>query len=691
MTPDSPQQQSSSSASGISSQVSACYDAEKSCIRLLGGESLLEGSIIEMEQSQQFAGTFLVGEVMEIVIMGDNMVPMAVHNEKVKRTQPAATDVARNNDGGSLVENRSLNSHPKKYVYDELRRAEIQSLMKDKTIGREEKLRRMAEIKAKYDDQHSSVASPSRESLQSSSPVNKLNRTAVANNVATNTVTPSMTTQISDKHTQITMHQPITSDPTDPQTVIVPESSSPSSPKADVGRVRFAADSANTAARSSTTKAQPETSAHRRASNRWNHAAVAAVTTNTFAQGFTTAQMNVNQEDVEDYPPPSSKVDDGRVQATTIAADLANTASRRGSMEKAQSEASGLTSHRRASNLWNRAAVAAVTTNTFTQSFPTAQTNVNQEDVDDIIEHLRLNNPALKTLILDGRRFDASWERLFDSIEENIFLTKLSVVDCGLNDATVSALVLALVENETLISIDLSHNEELTDETGLGLLKVIKQGNAFVKKINIEGTSISPEVAEKIQDILNERDDSLKLAKMQKAREAKIKALLSVTASDQVRRNRQSTRRLSSRDDSDDDDEDDGGARIPTTKTGSQRSLYSTESKKSGQSSESGDSGLGRRRNKTVPKGSPSNKLKAAERANMAALQMADLGRSMAHVGKDVSQEIELRKQRGECVHCGQKCFTKSMFKTIPLTIPNKVQEGRCLRCEQLRGSLIEM
>jgi hypothetical protein len=173
--------------------------------------------------------------------------------------------------------------------------------------------------------------------------------------------------------------------------------------------------------------------------------------------------------------------------------------------------------------------------------------------------------------------------------------------------------------------------------------------------------------------------------KAQKAREAKIKALLSVTASDQIRASREPTRRLSSKDDSDDEEEDDEGARIPTTKKGSQRSLYSTESKKSGQSSESGDSGLSIRRNTTVPKVSPtSNKLKAAVRANMATRQMANLGGDMAHVGKSVSQQIELRKQRGECVHCGQKCFTKTMFKTIPLTIPNKVEEGRCLRCAQL-------
>ena len=39
------------------------------------------------------------------------------------------------------------------------------------------------------------------------------------------------------------------------------------------------------------------------------------------------------------------------------------------------------------------------------------------------------------------------------------------------------------------------------------------------------------------------------------------------------------------------------------------------------------------------------------------------------------------RHMRGECEDCGQKCFNKTMFKTIPVTIVGKVEEGRCLRC----------
>ena len=70
-------------------------------------------------------------------------------------------------------------------------------------------------------------------------------------------------------------------------------------------------------------------------------------------------------------------------------------------------------------------------------------------------------------------------------------------------------------------------------------------------------------------------------------------------------------------------------------------------------------------------------------KANMAARQMANLGGDMNDIGKNASQLKELRRQRGECVHCGQKCFKKTMFKATPLSIPGKVQEGRCLRCVQ--------
>ena len=555
---------SNQSLSG-SSNPSACYDAKKSCIRLLEEGSLLEGSIIEMEQPEQ-SGTFLLGEVMEIVIMGDGLVPLAVHNERVKKAAQSPTYIV------------NANTLPKKYVYDEHRRAEIQSLMKDKSIEREEKLRRMAEIKTKYEILHS--------------------------------------------QTSTEIHSPTVNAAPEPQT-------------------------------------PQQLSSPTRAVDRWNRGAVAAVSANALKQSITKPKPD-SQPELSD-----------------------NSASR-------------------ASNRWNKAAVAAVSTNTVRQSITTKKSfeqpkNINEEDVDDLIRLLRFNDPSLTSLILDGRGFDeASWEALFGSVEENTYVKELSLVNCNLDDSTVGTLVLALVENETLISINLSCNEDLTDDTGDMLRKVLRQGNAFVKKIIIEGTNISTETADKIQTILDERDDSVKLQKLQEARQAKIKALLAFSASSEVERN---NRRLSNEEDEAEDDDS-----HTLLKRRLSTSVSSTISQKSGDSASKRtgkQSKASRRRSVEFSSNSrsssqlsnfsggnrpsPENKLQKAVKANIAARQMANLGGEMNDIGKSASQLKELRQQRGECVHCGQKCFKKTMFKAIPLSIPNKVHEGRCLRCVQFR------
>lgn len=75
----------------------------------------------------------------------------------------------------------------------------------------------------------------------------------------------------------------------------------------------------------------------------------------------------------------------------------------------------------------------------------------------------------------------------------------------------------------------------------------------------------------------------------------------------------------------------------------------------------------------------------AAARASKTARQMATLGGDIVSgVGEDAKQLQEMRKMRGECPDCGQKCFDKRMFKSTPLTIPNVVYEGRCLKCRPM-------
>ncbi len=636
----------------LSGNPSACYDAKQECIRLLGEGTLLEGPIIEVDQVDQSGASFLMGEVMEIVIMGDGQVPLAVHNERAKKTTQSPTSIVappeasamktaqslgsstappeaaaaggkegslgRNNDGNA----QPKNAQPKKYVYDELRRAEIQSVMKDKSIGREEKLRRMADIKAKYEDLHSQ-ASISNESEEYPPEV-------------TATATPDPQPQQSSTRTRAVDRR-------------------------NQGAV--AAVSANALKQSIAPKPdqQPtvDNSVRLRASNRWNKAAVAAVSANTLNQSITQPKQ-----------PDQQPTADNSVRL-------------------------------RATNRWNKAAVSAVSPNALKQSMTTKQAsdqpkpkNINEEDIDDLIRLLRFNDPSLSSLILDGRGFDeASWDGLFDSIEENTHVTELSLVNCNLEDASLATLILALVENETLISIDLSYNEDLTDESGDALRKVLRQGNAIVKKINMEGTSISLETSDKIQTILHGRDDAVQLAKLQEARQAKIKALLAFSASSEVALNR----RISMEDEDDDDAHTQPKRRINS-------SASSTMSQRSGSSSKSSSSksigkrsnGYGRRADAYSRTSSQRSNVSASNRsspdkkkvptaikATRVARQMAVLGGDMNDIGKSASQLKDLRRQRGECIHCGQKCFKKTVFKSIPLSIPGKVDEGRCLSCVQ--------
>lgn len=45
------------------------------------------------------------------------------------------------------------------------------------------------------------------------------------------------------------------------------------------------------------------------------------------------------------------------------------------------------------------------------------------------------------------------------------------------------------------------------------------------------------------------------------------------------------------------------------------------------------------------------------------------------------SEMRQQRRKRGECERCGNKCFKKTLFKSIPITDDGNVLNGRCLRC----------
>jgi len=209
-----------------------------------------------------------------------------------------------------------------------------------------------------------------------------------------------------------------------------------------------------------------------------------------------------------------------RWNRAAVTAVAANTMSQSREQTQGQQQQDATTS----GNRWNRAAVTAVTANTLNQSFTKMkQIQGNSKPMSVFIQQLKSNDPSLITLILDGRKSVSSdeWTDLFDALEGNAHLTHLSLVNCGLTDETTVPLVLALVENETLISLDLSKNRDLTNGTGKSLHKVLKQSNPVLKKVNMDGTAISSKTSAKIMDVLADRDDTLKLAKVQAARQKK--------------------------------------------------------------------------------------------------------------------------------------------------------------------------
>ena len=332
------------------------------------------------------------------------------------------------------------------------------------------------------------------------------------------------------------------------------------------------------------------------------------------------------------------------------------------------------------SKKWNKAFASALSADKFQVAHKTLKlAEGSKTPMIEFIQKVKSNSPSLTTILLDGREGVSSdeWTELFDALEENNYLTHLSVANCGIVDEVAVSLVLALVENETLISLNLSRNPGLSDSTGKSLLKVLKQSNPVIKVVNIEGTMISPKVSRKIQDIIDDRDDVKRLEKAQEARKKKISQLLAFSASDEVTptSNRLSQRLL--------EIEKDAEADIAKSARKS-KSVSSHGSDGKSNTSKRTPGKMNRRGSDVSSKdGSGGRRRKSRSSAAAARSQMANLGGSIL-AGKSMEAVREDRKLRGECETCGQKCFQKTMFKTTPLTIPDAVYEGRCLKCDPM-------
>jgi hypothetical protein len=66
-------------------------------------------------------------------------------------------------------------------------------------------------------------------------------------------------------------------------------------------------------------------------------------------------------------------------------------------------------------------------------------------------------------------------------------------------------MILSLVENDTIIALNLSQNPGLTDDTGRLLVKVLKGGNDKICDIDLSSTSISQSILNEIEKILLKR------------------------------------------------------------------------------------------------------------------------------------------------------------------------------------------
>jgi len=339
-----------------------------------------------------------------------------------------------------------------------------------------------------------------------------------------------------------------------------------------------------------------------------------------------------------------------------------------------------------------------------------------------LIKKLNDDDPSLTILRLDGRKKikKEDWELLFESLEGNSTLTHLSMARCELSNEMAVSLVLALVENETLAELRLNGNKSLTDDTAKGFIKVMLQSNKTLKKLEMARTKVTKKSMQKLKDLLEERDGQNKTAKVQEERQKKIKALLSFSAGDEVAKEN-ATQVAENEEDDDDGGEVDGldqkshlsmsilskqsrksaaasvgsvrsgtsskiansskaSSRRRTARQGSEISKKNRSSSRSSSNTRSGRGAAGRGRRI----GGRGGVRQSTVRASMTAQQMAKLGGDIANVGGDQTKLKEARKFRGECEVCGQKCYTKTMFKTTPLTIPNAVYEGRCLKCNPM-------
>ena len=153
----------------------ACYDARAECVRLpqaADGRAVLEGTIVDAVGPSSGPpgarpGKLLLAEIVEIVILGEDGTPLAPPRESPKwppldasRSEGWAANIGEHSyvefererrrappaEAASVPGTRGEETRRK-----EERRREIQAVMRDPSLDRREKQRRLALIKAQHD------------------------------------------------------------------------------------------------------------------------------------------------------------------------------------------------------------------------------------------------------------------------------------------------------------------------------------------------------------------------------------------------------------------------------------------------------------------------------------------------------------------------------------------------------------
>ncbi|KAL7532815.1 hypothetical protein ACHAXR_004863 [Thalassiosira sp. AJA248-18] len=794
---------SSSTATPGTIANTACYDPFSKCIKLppasSDGGAILEGSIIEMDTPPFQPGKLLLGEIVEIVILDENMSPLAVHDEKTAvaaqqhhmaaspalPTVPALLDhsLSREELLQKQREQQQLHFQQSQELLQkhQQEQQQLDSLHREGRLsddGKEElsiemDLAHQVELAKLQNEHHSeqtetmnlifeSASGASQDSrdrnaggkqLQQQQTIqnapekkssNLWNRAAVAT-VAAGTITQSRSAENRPDQSQLTNEKA-------------------AAEKKSVGlwnRAAVATVAAGTINQSNNaTDEMEQPQSEKRAAGLWNRAAVATVAAGTINQNSNAASppavtskkkpekekqgeltrreevqlvmkdqtlgreekqkrlaeikakyasLASSQAQAEQSTPTreSSPTNKKRWNRAAVSAVTANTMSHV-KQEQAQEQAQQAQEKKNAPKVsrWKLGAASALSANTFNKSYKNLkEVQGATTPMSEFIQKVKSNDPSLTAIVLDGRKgvTNDEWTSLFDALEDNAILTHLSVANCDLDDDTVVPLVLALVENETMVSLNLTNNRNLTNGTGKSLVKVLKQSNSVIKKVDIEGTAISSKTSGKMRDILDDRDDVKKLEKIQASRQSKIKDLLAFSASDQISPSSQrlSQRLLEIEGDGDhkksinSGSTNSSGDKKKKRRKGRAAPIESASSFMSTTSSQRSSGSGGRRKphsaslttpRKTAHSASMTSGGSRIARSNAAARQMASLGGEVA-AGKSLEEVRQNRKLRGECEDCGQRLFQKTMFKTIPLTIPNKVHEGRCLECATITTS----